>query len=292
MNVRFAGIAIAAGMLVLPGCATLDAYSVGRADRLAAPPYVVDYRPGPEWIDLERVLIGPVRVESQRNRADWPSGRARALAPLLDALNARIDDSGSGIRREAANYPSAGAPYLYLGSAESDLTPDPARIDRLFGAKYPAMVLYTEKPSAQWRAQVASAAAAARADYVLWLELGFAEYPKADRGVFGKQAVLGSGYSVPIKFLTAEDKPLEVMQITGLLLDAQGNMLRAGGEGFYASDTPFRYQIVDVVRTIDDEAIAQATRSVRRADLRGAPLAWEAALDMLIRTLTEPGFSP
>ncbi|HSN73205.1 MAG TPA: hypothetical protein VLT59_16945, partial [Steroidobacteraceae bacterium] len=115
-----------------------------------------------------------------------------------------------------------------------------------------------------------------------------AEFPKADKGWFGKQVHLGTGYSRPIEFLSAVDKPVEVVEVTGLLLDSSGKVLRAGGEGFYASDTLFRYQIFDVTRTIDHEQVARLVTDERREDLPGAPPAWQVALDNLLEQLMTP----
>lgn len=74
---------------------------------------------------------------------------------------------------------------------------------------------------------------------MLWIKLGFSEYPKAAKGVFGKKVVLGTGYEEGIKFLSAEDKPVEVLQVTGMLLNREGNIIRSGAEGIVAKDTPF-----------------------------------------------------
>jgi len=71
----------------------------------------------------------------------------------------------------------------------------------------------------------------------LCIKLGFSEYPKADKGAFGQKVVLGTGYEEGIKFLSAEDKPVEVLQVTGMLLDREGNIIRSGAEGIVAKDT-------------------------------------------------------
>lgn len=270
----------------LCGCAGLEEMAVGRADRVDDAPFVIEYiTPGPVT-DSGDVLVLPVGLDDPRNRADWPAGRDAALQPLLAAMNAYFSDRHCCALLDHRALEAAGAPYLYLGSAESDDTPAPAAIERSPGAEYPSMVLYLEKPSAAWKHALAGLLKEHGSSSALWLAVGIAEYPKADRGAFGKQVHLGTGYSRPIDFLSAVDKPVEVVQITGALFDAQGNLVRAGGEGFYASDTLFRYQIFDVTQTIDHGKIARLVAEERRTDLPGAPLAWEVALRNLVEGLT------
>ena len=274
-------------MLGLAGCATLEDLSVGRADRLADPPFVFEYRPSGPATNLGAVLLSPVGLDDPRNREDWPQGRAAAFEPLQLVIDGYLDGRLCCDRLAPGQLPAQGAPYLYRGSAESEATPDPAAIERLPGAEYPAMVLYLEKPSPDWRAQLATTLARTGAGHLVWLQIGIAEYPKSDRGAFGKQVNLGTGHSEPIAFLSAVDKPVEVVQIVGVLLDADGNAIRAGGEGFFASDTLFRYQMFDVTRTIDHEQIARLVAGHRREDLPGRPLAWQVAAQNLVERLID-----
>ena len=110
------------------------------------------------------------------------------------------------------------------------------------------------------------------------VSLGVSQYPKGREGVFGKKVVLGTGHEEPVRFLTAEDKLLEVLQFTGVLVDAQGQVVRAGAEGILARDTPFAAQVFDVGKVLDDRTLEQVLTVERRADLAGNPLKWEVAL--------------
>lgn len=89
----------------------------------------------------------------------------------------------------------------------------------------------------------------------------------------------------PVTFLSAEDVPLEVLQVTGMLLDRQGNILRAGGEGIISKDTPFWVQIFEAREGIDDAALHRLVHEERRDDLRGAPLTWQNSLEVLFGQL-------
>jgi len=109
---------------------------------------------------------------------------------------------------------------------------------------------------------------------------------KGYSGAFTKEVALGTGYRQPVKFLTAEDKPVEVLHLTGVLVDAQGRVVRAGAEGIVLRDTPFLAQTIDATRTFDDKELRRVLTQERRNDLPGAPLKLEVALDNLIAQLT------
>jgi hypothetical protein len=98
--------------------------------------------------------------------------------------------------------------------------------------------------------------------------------------------VLGTGYRVPIRFLSAENVPVEVLHLTGVLLDESGRPLRAGAEGVILRDTPFHVQVFDAVRILDDVAFERVLQDERRDDLPGAPPKLDVALDNLLAQLT------
>jgi hypothetical protein len=62
--------------------------------------------------------------------------------------------------------------------------------------------------------------------YAIAIQLGVSQYTKGYSGAFRKEVVLGTGYRQPIKFLTAEDKPVEVLHLTGVLVDSTGRPVR------------------------------------------------------------------
>jgi hypothetical protein len=105
--------------------------------------------------------------------------------------------------------------------------------------------------------------------------------------VFAKSLLLGTGHEVPVKFLTAEDKLMQVLQVTGLLVGADGRVLRAGAEGVLGRDTPFKVQIFDVEKLLDDETLQAALDTERRQDLPGVPLSLEVAVDNLVAQLLQ-----
>ena len=109
----------------------------------------------------------------------------------------------------------------------------------------------------------------------------FDEFPKAAKSLFRKKVVLGTDYEVGLHFLTAIDKPVEVLQITSILLYRESNFLRAGSEGILAKDTPFLLQIFNIQKEINRKAIDKLINEARREDLPNKPQKWKVAVDNL-----------
>jgi hypothetical protein len=107
--------------------------------------------------------------------------------------------------------------------------------------------------------------------------------------LFKKKVVLGTGYEPEIRFLSAEDKPVEVLQLTAMLFNSKGEVVRAGSEAFLHEDTPFWAQAAGISKSIDNRKIQQALINHRREDLPGNPLAWKTGLQTLLeQTLQRP----
>jgi hypothetical protein len=122
-------------------------------------------------------------------------------------------------------------------------------------------------------------------EYLVVINLAVSQYPKGRRGVFAKNVLLGTGHERPVKFITAEDTLLQVLQISGVIVNADGQVARAGAEGILARDTPFLAQAFELEKVLDDEGVAAALSSERRDDLPGAPLSLEVAIDNLVGQL-------
>ena len=188
-------------------------------------------------------------------------------------------------RYVAAPALPAGAPWVYVGSAAGEFAPAEADEQVLPHDQFPPMVLHVRKPSAAWSQAMAALLAREGAPYAVVVTLAVSQYPKGREGVFGKKVVLGTGHEERIEFLTAEDKLLEVLQFTGVLVDAQGRVVRAGAEGILARDTPFAAQVVDVSKVLDDRTLERVLTKERRKDLPGDPPKWEVALGNLVAQL-------
>ena len=291
MRVFSAATAVLAALTGLQACASVDEAAIAETHRLNDAPYYVElHQPQPEPGSCGRVL--PVTLDRDLRQQFGYAGRLQEFEPIVRALNealARRAASGC-VRPFDAGVAVAGrAPRVYLGSAESGYAPEEGAAQRLSTDRFPPMIMHLDRPDATWRESIATAMSGTGVPYAIEVQLGVSQYMKGYSGVFRKEVVLGTGYRVPLKFLTAEDKPVEILHLTGVLVDASGRPVRAGAEGVVLRDTPFLAQTVDAERTFDARELQQVLTSVRRNDLPGAPLALEVALDNLLAQLTRSG---
>jgi len=201
-------------------------------------------------------------------------------------------DVGSGAHRVAgrtlllpAVLDPALADVMGYGGRAAEFAPPEGEQQVLPQDQFPPGILHLRRPSAAWQQATKDLLAREGASHAVVVALGVSQYPKGREGMFGKKVVLGTGHDEPIRFLTAEDKLLEVLQFTGVLVDAQGRVVRAGAEGILARDTPFAAQVFDVDKVLDDRTLEQVLTVERRADLAGDPLKWEVALGNLLAGL-------
>ena len=273
--IRLAPLAI---LTFITACTTLDNLAVGQTDRLEQAPFYKSYRTF--TVQQGKVLVTPVGVD-QNSREQYPAAQGDILSPLQAAFDDYIGTQQC-CRPSPAALPDSGQPSVYLGSSEGEYAPPQAEDLRMEYEKYPPMVIHLDKANEQWRSMAADLLAAENAGGLLVLNLSFSQYPKADKGAFGKKVVLGTNNEQPVRFLSAEPKPVEVLQITGMLVDPNGQVVRAGAEGIIARDSPFWVQVLEAGRDIDNAAIEAVLSNERRDDLPGAPLSWQVAIDNLL----------
>lgn len=278
-------LALAAAGASLGGCTALDRYAVGETHRLSGAPFYRSMATAPPVSG--RIAVLPVTLHRDTATAIGYARRDAQFAPILAALESRLAGEYRCCRPvSGAGLPEEGAPSVYVGSATGELAPPEAAAQVLSTDDFPPMVLHLDRPRPEWQSALGRLAAEADVQQVLLVQLGVSQYPKSRSGLFRKKIVLGTGHEEPIRFLTAEDKPVEVLQLTGVLLDAGGRVLRAGAEGIIARDTPFAAQVFELVRVIDGMSLEAVLEAERREDLPGRPLKWQAALDDLVRQLT------
>lgn len=267
------------------GAGWLDDLAVGETHRLEAGTFYRDLRKaGPAGERAVAVL--PVDLDRELLESFEYGDRANAFGPVVAAVQALLEED-PGLRPVDASSLPAGAPRVYVGSAVGDLAPPDAEEVDSPADRFPPMVLHLERPSKAWQQAVAGLMGAQGLDYLLVVRVGVSQYPKGRRGVFAKNVLLGTGHERPVKFLTAEDKLLEVLQVAGVLVDSRGRVVRAGAEGVLARDTPFLAQSFEIARLLDDEALRAALSTERRDDLPGAPLSLEVAVGNLVGQLLQ-----
>jgi hypothetical protein len=268
---------LAAGCVT--GCAALDAASVGRTDRLGPPPFVLHYATAPTL--KEAVVLSPVALDQVTMRDVLAPAQVEVFAELAAAMDARLATMDC-CQPAATPLPDNGAPLVYVGSAEGATAPPGAETFRERWDKYPPMVIHLDKPGDAWVGRLPREPGAPA---FLWIRLALVDYPLSEAGRFGKKIVLGEGHELPRPFVTAELQPMQVLQVTGALLAPDGRVLAAGAEGIFAVETRFSAQVFGLQREIDPDQVKAVLQDLRRADLPGNPLNWEAALDTLVARL-------
>lgn len=232
------------------------------------------------------IVHHPISLDEKMFTEFFYQGREAVFQPLIDSMNCYLDSLGWSTKA-VAPLARKGAPYLFVGSSEAETAPHAVLMMREEHDMYPPMALFLDKPSKEWRKSYIESMDKQQGEYALMIWVGLTEYPKANKGVFKKKVVLGTGYEHEIRFLSAVDKPVEVLQLTGVLIDREGNILRAGAEGFLHEDSPFWVQTLNAGTTVDDHAVRKLFTEERREDLPGKPLAWRVGLTNLMEQLTE-----
>jgi hypothetical protein len=275
---------IAAVLLLLATLASctlapLARYRGVRTDKLTGAPFYVNYSP-PGSIDGDQPVVCPDISIDPRTVFTFGlyDGREVTFAPLLAAMNERLGRMARCRPLRQWDPLEEGAPDLYAGSGEAESAP--YQYVRSKGESRPPMILTTSFPSEQWREQH-SWPQTRDPKYLLILRIGIAEYPKSRKLLFDEKVVLGTRNEVDLSFLGRNDSPVEVVQLTGMLLDRDGNVLRVGAEGIAAKRPNFLLDMFGFTENYRNYDLGTLPTEQRR-DLPGAPLKWEVALDQLM----------
>jgi len=265
-------------LFVAAAVSTAAAATTARTYPAGAPPYYRGETPPSakvSWVPVS-VVVGPGTPDG------WvPEEQLGALARVLDArLRAHHELRALA---STSTAPVAGAPDVYVGCAlAGDATGD-------CDAQSRELVLEVRSPSKAWKSWAATALAESAADFVLVPTLRIADHWVAQKNLKGaKEVPLGTGYSQPVPWLTSLDMPVQVLQVGAVLVGRDGKVVRSGVEGIVAIRTEFGASVVGAQRTAGGSDVELARTSLRRGDLPGTPLAWEAALDNLVRQIVGP----
>lgn len=278
------------GVVAAAGCQLYDWQSsegMGRTDVLKKAPFYVDYgtKRGGNAGGGTTTTVGCIAIAIDRTGRTFllDAGGEAALQPLLAAMNARMEKSGRCKPLTEAALPEKGAPVIYAGSNDGEGAAP--RYDEGDDGHESRMILSVQSPSKSWRTDLARVLQENAVQELLIIQLGLADYPQSSKRVFGKRVILGTGYERELKFLTRTDQQIPVLQVTGMRLDRDGRILRAGAEGIIHRESGFVTRMVlGATELLSPEELHNAPLA-RREDLPGRPFKWEVALDELVKRL-------
>lgn len=252
---------------------------------LEHPPWVAgkDVPPG------ARVAVLPVAYQrGGTQEALFEPREAGAVATLLDSLNRRLDSLARGVRLATPEVPVAkGSPDVQFSCLTEDLVVDGdcVRSSGAFGRGRQPRRLAVTRASNEWRAWVGPALARANADHALMVTLEIGQYLPRQVGIKGDKVIeLGEGHRAELPWLTSLETPVQVLQLTGALVNAEGKAVRIASEGLFVRRTGLLLSAVGAQALITDAEVS-AFLEQRRDDMAGKPLAWQVALDALVRRL-------
>lgn len=215
-----------------------------------------------------------------------PAGNPESpMAWMLSEMNRYLDSLGISVRLGEAGSPALpGTPPNVEFGCET-----PGRFDCEApedAGRGLTMRLAVGRPSAEWVALAAGAMDGAGVSRALVITLEIGHYWIRQSGLRGDKSVeLGTGYSVSLPWLTSLEAPVPVLQLTGALVGRDGRALRIGAEGMLARRTSLPLAALGAQAMITDNEVEQL-RTLRRNDIAGAPLVWQAALRQLVTSLT------
>ncbi len=199
-------------------------------------------------------------------------------------MNAYLDSLG--VSTPLPSEVSGTAPDVRFGCDRDHFDECIRESDVASGYGAPWMRLAVGRPSTQWTSAVRDGLAEVAADGVLVITLEVGQYWPHQRNLRGdKEVRLGRGHVVRVPWLTALDQPVQVLQLTGALMDPSGLARRIGAEGLIARRTNVLLVSFGVHELLTEADIDQV-RSAVRTDRPGQPLVWRAALHELLAELT------
>jgi hypothetical protein len=221
------------------------------------------------------------RGATQPEDFDPKSSAGTPLGMLVADMNRYLDSLGVGKPlAENATMPGT-APNVDFGCIRttSPFDCDPLDNQQALGrGDQRNLRLAVGRPSDDWSKWAAEQMAGSAVPNALLINLEISDYYIRQTGLVGRKEVeLGTGYTISVPWLTGLDTPVNVLQLTGALVNPDGTAKRIGAEGLVARRTGMVVGALAAQRVITDDDIAQL-RNARRGDLPGGPLVWQVAL--------------
>ena len=277
--------------VALLACATAGStLNSGVGDRqLEHPPWYAGPKLSSGDVSLVPFAIQYQRGASQAEMFDPGQEPESPVSHLLSEMTAFVDSVLGTRSVEAPVGAGLVSPNVVFG-CEQDASGDCVeRGDSVLGRWGTTMRLAVERPSGAWIVRNAAILDSNSSTHSLLLTLEVGQYWPRQIGIRGAKSVeLGVGHVAPLPWLTSLEAPVTVLQLTGAVIDRDGKALRIGAEGLMARQSPLAASAAGAQRLIVKEDVERA-RTLRRADLRGHPLVWQAALCELLSQLAARG---
>jgi hypothetical protein len=202
----------------------------------------------------------------------------------------RFLDSLGATARVVAKAPETGTPPDVHFGCTTDAAGDCTEEGEVEGGgANRRLQLSVGRPSEEWIAWLGATLDSTTTDHALVITLELGNYWPRQKGMsLAKEVQLGTGHSVSVPWLTSLEKPVAVVQLTGALIGRDGRAVRIGAEGMLAKRSNLALSAIGGQMLVTDEDI-QSLRTLRREDLAGQPLVWQAALRGLVAQLTGRG---
>jgi hypothetical protein len=282
---------LAFSLMALSACATAGAtFKSGVGDaHLDKPPYYAGARVMAGETRIAHLPVAYQRGAVQAANFEPGDARGSVVGALLDEMNAFLDSLGATTRVAPT---AQGTPPDVLFGCWTDASGSCLENGAIQqgasqrSADDPRMRLAVGRPSRDWISSTASTLASIGAGRALVISLELGQYRLTSTGWRNDKSVeLGTGYSVKLPWLTSLDAPVQVLQLTGALMEPDGRAVRIGAEGLMARRTGLVASGFGLQVLISDDDVANL-RQARREDLPGKPLVWQVALRNLVAELT------
>ena len=302
-NIRLGTSALA--LAALTACASTGAtFRSGVGDSFPEhPPFYAGKSTAEVAGDPARIGHLPVAYQRGATQAaifDPKSGPGTPVGDLLVEMNTFLDSLTAnksvsvrlveGGKVSAVTHAATGTPPdVQFGCAtETGLAGDDCAVsgDTALGRSRQGMRLAVGRPSTEWTNWMREVMTGAGVGRALVITLETTPRLPRQTGFRGdKKLELGTGHTMDLPWLTSLETPVVVLQLTGALMDRDGQAIRIGVEGITAHRTRLLVSALGAQELISDEDVARV-RTQRREDLPGQPLAWQVAIRHLVAELT------
>ena len=223
----------------------------------------------------------PVAFRDEFASLDPTPRKSQALAALLDSLQSELARWGA-TRALPVAAALEGRPDVRFGVRRGGTGPDgiPRSATEIDPSEPRRMTFEVEGPSKAWK-QGAAAAMDDSLSVVVSIQLGFDELWVRQKDWKGNKTIaIGTDRAVPVAWLTSLDDPVQVLQLTGAVVDREGKVRRVGAEGLIARRTGMGASVAGLQETLTEEDL----RSILAAPSGEQPV-WRVALRQLVTSL-------